>query len=106
MVTKKDRRHSGYVTPRATVSKKDIEKFDLVIDTFYDDWADYRDGFRNWYRDFKLIKRIRHKTICKTYPELVEKRLKMNLKQKRLLKRRNAMKNKCKVSNNNKVKRR
>lgn len=84
MVTKKDRRHSGYVTPRATVSKKDLEKYDLVIDSFYDDWSNYRDGFRDWFKDFKLIKRIRGKV----YSELAEKRLKMNQRQKMLLKRR------------------
>lgn len=93
MVTKKDRRHSGYVTPNATVSKKDLEKYDLVIDSFYDDWSNYRDGFRDWFRDFKLIKRIHSKVRCRVYPTLVEKRLKMNQKQKILLKRRMAMKN-------------
>ena len=96
MVTKKDRRHTGYVTPQATVSKKDLEKFDLFISPFYDDWEDYRDGFRDWFRDFKLIKRIHGNLRCRVYPELVEKRLRMNLKQKMLLKRRNAMKNKRK----------
>ncbi len=92
MVTKKDRRHSGYVTPRATVSKKDLEEYDLVIDCFYDDWLNYRDGFRDWFRDFKLIKRIDSKVKCRVYPELIEKRLRMNLKQRMLLKRRIAMK--------------
>jgi hypothetical protein len=92
MVTKKDRRHSGYVTPRATVSKKDLERCDLFIDDFYDDWTNYRDGFREWFNDFKLIKRIRGRVKCRVYPELVEKRLRMNKKQKMLLKRRKLMK--------------
>lgn len=93
MVTKKDRRHSGYVTPHATVSPKDLVKYDLVINDFYDEWQNYRDGLRDGYRDFKKIKKI--------YPtgwnyvwcsEFVEKRIRMNLKQKRLLKRRRARK--------------
>ena len=96
MVTKKDRRHSGYITPRATVSKTDLERFDLFINPFYDDWEDYRDGFRDWFRDFKLIKRINHKVKCRVYPELVEKRLRMNRKQNMLLKRRKLMKSKRK----------
>ena len=56
MITKKDRRHNGYVTPKSFISGKDLEKFGITIDTFYDDWEDYRDGFRDWFRDFKLIK--------------------------------------------------
>lgn len=31
MITKKDRRHSGYVAPNPTISKKDLIKFDLFI---------------------------------------------------------------------------
>jgi len=96
MVTKKDKRHSGYITPAAIVSKKDLEKYNLVIDRFYDDWLNYRDGFRDWFRDFKLIKRIGGKIKCRMYPELIEKRLRMNLKQKKLLKRRITMKNRRK----------
>lgn len=89
MVTKKDRRHSGYVTPQATVSPKDLVKYDLCINDFYDEWLNYRDGLRDGYRDFKKIKKI--------YPtgwndvwcsELIEKRICMNKKQKRLLQRR------------------
>ena len=96
MVSKKDRRHSGYVAPRATVSKKDLGKYDLVINSFYDDWLNYRDGFRDWFGDFKLIKRIHSKVGCRAYPELAEKRLRMNQKQKMFLKRRISMKNKQK----------
>jgi len=86
MVTKKDRRHSGYVAPQPTISKKDLIKYDLFINTFYDDWNDYRDGFRDFLSDFKKIKRIhkgRGKYLCNG---IIEKRICMNLKQKKLLK--------------------
>ncbi|MBS3171798.1 hypothetical protein J4449_04265 [Candidatus Woesearchaeota archaeon] len=93
MVTKKDRRHNGYVSPRATISFKDIIKYDLFINDFYDDWEDYRDGFRDWFGDFKLIKKIKLSQFSHN-PELATKRLKMNKKQKILLRRRKLRKNK------------
>ncbi len=87
MVTKKDRRHSGYVSPPATVSKRELIENDLFIDDFYDDWRDYRDGFRDWFRDFKKIKNIKGRK----WGHSVEKRIRMNKKQKKLLRRRKAM---------------
>lgn len=90
MVTRKDRRSSGYVTPYPTVSKKNIIKYDFFLNPFYDEWCDYRDGLRDWFKDFKKIKKI-HRRKCFN-EELVEKRIRMNLKQKNLLKRRKAMK--------------
>ncbi|MFH1072765.1 MAG: hypothetical protein V1743_05025 [Nanoarchaeota archaeon] len=87
MKTKKDRRHSGYVTPQATVSPKDQKEF--FINPIYDEWNNYRDGFRDWFRDSTLIKRIWKNHF---WEEMVEKRIKMNKKQKRLLQRRKAMK--------------
>ncbi|MEK6942518.1 MAG: hypothetical protein AABX00_00460 [Nanoarchaeota archaeon] len=93
MVSRKDRRKSGYVTPDSTIPRKGIIKYDFFINDFYDDWVDYRDGFRDWFRDFKKIK-----SIDPSYKEfnerLYEKRAKMNAKQKKLLKRRKAMKRK------------
>lgn len=80
----------GYVTPEPTVSKKDLIKYDLFVDPFYDDWCNYRDGFRDFISDFKKIKNIhraRGKYLCE---EVIEKRIRMNLKQKKLLKRRQA----------------
>lgn len=90
MVTRKDRRKSGYITPRATISKKDLMKYDLdvFIIPFYDDWCDYRDSFRDWFRDFKKIKKI-HRQERRCFNEkLVEKRIQMNKKQKKFLIRR------------------
>ena len=98
MVTKKDRRHSGYVTPRATISCKALIKYDLFINDFYDDWTDYRDGFRNWFKDFKLIKKIKFGEFSYNH-DVVAKRLQMNKKQKILLRRRKLRKNKIKRFN-------
>jgi hypothetical protein len=86
MVSKKKRRHSGYVTPRSDISKKDLIKYDLFVDIFYDDWDDWRDGFRDWFWDFKLIKKI-NPSVCYFDEEMYEKRIRMNKKQKKLLKR-------------------
>ena len=85
-MNKKKRRHSGWICPQATISKKEIFKNDLFIDMYYDDWEDHRDGFREWYKDFKKIKKIPSKKCY--FSELTIKRIRMNAKQKRLLKRR------------------
>src|SRR3989338_9071727 len=92
MVTKKDRRHNGYVSPRATISFKDIIKYDLFINDFYDDWEDYRDGFRDWFGDFKKIKKLRR--LNGANEDLIRKRISMNNKQKRLSIRRKKAKSK------------
>jgi len=98
MVTKKDRRHSGYVTPNPAIPVKDLMKYDLFLTPFYDDWENYRDGLRDWYGDFKLIKDTGHiKCYC---TELHEKRRCMNLKQKKLIERRRAMKSRCIIDRN------
>jgi len=86
------KRKSGYITPDLTISKKDLIKYDLFINTFYDDWFNYRDGFRDFISDFKKIKKIhksRGKYLCR---EVIQKRIRMNIKQKKLLKRRQAKK--------------
>ncbi|MFH0869891.1 MAG: hypothetical protein V1866_02440 [archaeon] len=88
MVTNKDRRHDGYVTPRSTVSKEELVKYNIFIDAFYDDWENYRDGFRNRFKDFKTIKQVRYGKSKRFSSELFAKRIRMNLKQKKLLKRR------------------
>lgn len=86
----KKRRHSGYKSPNATVSKKDIIKYDLFIDTYYDDWSDYRDGLRDCISDFKKIKKFVPRWINE---EIRTKRVRMNMKQKYLLRRRLKKKN-------------
>ena len=84
MVTKKDRRHNGYVTPQATIPNKLLLKFHLFVDEFYDDWEDYRDGFRDCFKDFKKIKNVHMRRGIYFNQELFEKRIQMNKKQERL----------------------
>lgn len=90
MATQKDRRQNGYISPKATISKKDLLENDLFIIPIYDDWKDYRDGVRDWFRDFKKIKKIHFKRRRYFCIDFFEKRIRMNLKQKKLLKRRRA----------------
>ena len=87
MVSKKDRRHSGYISPENTVSKKDLIEYNLFIDDFYDDWVNYRDGFRDWYRDSKTIKNVRKRSNS-NFQEPLDKRIRMNKKQEKLILRR------------------
>lgn len=94
MVSRKRRRHSGRVTPRSDVPKKLLKKHNLFIDPFYNEWANYRDGFRDWIRDFKLIKDIKLKRSTYFNEDLVRKRILMNKKQQRLLIRRKKIKGK------------
>lgn len=94
MVSKKDRRRSGYITPRATVSKKELIRYNLFITPFYDDWEDYRDSLRDWYSDFKTIK---NPDPCALPKNMYWKRIRMNKKQKKLLKRRQAKRCKRKL---------
>ena len=87
MVRTKARRKSGYITPQLTISKKELVIQNLFLNEFYDDWEDWRDGFRDWYKDFKTIKNITVEKK-KVYGEKYDKRMRMNEKQKNLLCRR------------------
>ncbi len=91
MARKRWKRKSGYFTPQPTISFKEIIREGFFINPVYGDWVDYRDGARDWYRDFKTIKKIGSKNEHR-YDESVWKRIKMNLKQKRLILRRKARK--------------
>src|SRR3989338_1879085 len=82
MLTKKDRRQSGYYTPRATVPVKALIKDDLFINPIYDDWLDYRDGMRDCFGEYKKIKKL-DPGYEKYNDTLYDKRIKMNNKQKR-----------------------
>jgi len=90
MVSLKDRRHSGRYTPRATGSPKELIAADLFIKEEYSDWDNYRDSFRDWFKDFKLIKCIPFKYAHYLNNSYWEKRDLMNKKQELLLKRRKA----------------
>lgn len=88
MRTAKARRHSGYVNPHCTIRlpKEDLITNCLEPQPYYSDWDDHRDGFRDWSRDGKKIKKTLHKVWNP------KKRKKLNDKQKLLLKRRKAKK--------------
>jgi hypothetical protein len=93
MTSKKDRRHSGYVSPASTIKAKRKEIIDNCIEPqdFYSEWDNYRDGQRDYYRDNKKIK----KTINKYKKELSSyeiKRIKYNEKNQKMLKIRKAKK--------------
>ena len=81
--TKKDRRHSGRYYPRPTTNDPEAQAY---IQEEYDDWDNYRDGFRNWQGDGKKILRINNEKYLWS-----DKVKYMNAKNKRLLKRKNLM---------------
>ncbi len=86
-MNKKDRRHSGRVTPQTTAEMpyKEIIAQGLEPQEFWDDWVDYRDGMRG--RNDKT--RILRKPRC--YYDMT-KVLKYNKKNKLMIKRRKARK--------------
>lgn len=92
MVRKKWKRKSGYTIPSLTISKRDLLENNLSLNPSYDDWSDWRDGFRDWFSDFKTIKKINFHKAKHLDDKLVQKRITMNQKQKRLLNRRKVMK--------------
>ncbi len=57
MVTKKDRRHDGWVSPRLVKGAKVKDAIDNALEPqdYWDDWEDYRDGFRH-NKDRKLLR--------------------------------------------------
>lgn len=94
MISTKDRRNSGKYTPTTDISKKELLANNIEIPAEYDDWNNYRDGFRDWYRDGKMIKNSYKRKYHKYHSENDIKRTALNNKQKRLLKIRAARKNK------------
>ena len=87
---KKDKRHSGWVTPRPTIPLKVLHAEDLFIDKFYDDWEDYRDGQRNITGDRTKFKKnsILRKMITWMDDNTINMLRRNNMKLKRHLKRR------------------
>lgn len=47
---------TGWVSPKPTVPIKGLEKNDLFLDDFYDEWQDHRDGFRAPFDNQKIRK--------------------------------------------------
>ena len=114
-LSKKDRRHSGWIYPDSTLRcpKKYIIDNCLEPTPFYDDWKERRDGFRDYITDWKKIKDTSWKCSWNNcgygFPSDKEKvidrltgfkryicwchyRNRANSNQKRLLLRRKAMK--------------
>ena len=85
-LNKKKRRHSGWVTPRTTLKAKRQWLIDNCLEPqpFYDEWEDYRDGFR----DHGDRTRISTCPYCIKYCSF----RKWNKKNKLLLKRRKVRK--------------
>lgn len=86
MKNNKIRKNSGYYTPQLVISKKQLIQEHLFVNPVYNEWLNYRDGFRNWFRDNKLIKKIERLRF--RYFDFFEKTIIMNKKQKKLLNRR------------------
>ena len=94
------KKRTGWVTPNSTIRmpRRYIIDNGLEPQKHWDDWQDYRDGFRDWASDRKKLKKDSIILYKSWYPELIEKLLKNNNKLKRLLKRRKAMKNNPRVA--------
>ena len=59
MVTKKDRRHDGWIYPNSTLRCPRQYIIDNCLEPtpYWDDWKEYRDGFRDNIKDWKKIKK-------------------------------------------------
>ena len=59
--TRKEKKQSGWVTPRwpknPGVGYKEAIQEALEPQPFYDDWKDWRDGMRNYYKDASHFKK-------------------------------------------------
>jgi len=84
MARKRWKRKSGYVTPKLTIKRKQLEQNNLFLNPSYNDWEDWRDSQRDLFRDFKLIKNFNEKEYPFYSKEIIKKRLRMNLKQIKL----------------------
>ncbi len=95
-MNKKDRRHSGWVTPSTTLKLKRKEIIDNCLEPqiFYDDWNNYRDSFRHWYKDRSKLKKylIKYHSHIEENCKICTKIRQDNFKIKKLLKIRKAKK--------------
>lgn len=89
-ISKKDKRHSGRISPRIShPSMKYSEIFEEGLDEpdFYDDWQDWRDGQRAYYKDASRFKKnMQRKRFDSPYikdyqkPEHINKKLTRELR--------------------------
>lgn len=95
-ISKKDKRNSGRISPRISHPKmKYSEIFDEGLDEqdFYDDWQDWRDGQRAYFRDASRFKKnTRHKYFDSPYVKEWQKPNHVNKKLTRELRIRKAAK--------------
>ena len=95
MITKKIRRHSGWHEPRVTIKapKGYIINNCLEPQPFYDEWINYRDGYRDFLKDRTKRKHESLIDMWRNYDEETANKFKENnYKIKRLLSRRRAKK--------------
>lgn len=94
MATNRKKRKTGYVAPESTIpeNKDYIIQNCLEPKEFYDDWVDHRDGFRDWIKDGKKIKKRPRVLLEDCGCEICKERIRRNDKQRKLLRRRKAMK--------------
>ena len=113
-ISKKDRRHNGWIYPDSTLRCPKQYIIDNCIEPqpYYDNWVERRDGFRDYLTDGKKIKNVEYKCcgcpdlylsdkeevlmrlcgIKKYICSICEHRKKWNKKQRKLLKIRAARK--------------
>lgn len=96
-MTKKNRRHSGWVTPRWAGQGKYSEAIEEGTEPqmFWDDWQDYRDGLR-YDDDLTHIRGVRNGYNKNNFQEEI---VKINKKLKKKLAIRKAIKEKKNVKN-------
>ena len=80
MVSKKNRRHSGWVSSKSTIndSKQNIINECLEPQLYYDTWVESRDGFRDYGIDYKKICRRPENLIVNCQCDRCSKIIHMN----------------------------
>ena len=76
----KSKRKSGYVNPNLSFSYKLIIQEDLFINRYWDDWCDYRDGFRDGSRDKTKIRKPHTMFLDEIERKIQNRRLKNKLR--------------------------
>ena len=99
MISKKDRRHSGWCMPHSTIDmpKKWLIDNCLEPQIFWDDWNEYRDGYRDYIGDRTRKKKVNFIRMWDSYTNDYWDEFKENWKKDRWkimkkLSRRKAMK--------------
>lgn len=98
--SKKQRRHSGWTTPNSTIRMPKNYIIDNCLEPqiFWDNWNDYRDGYRDYLGDRSKKKKLSFIRMWDSFEsdywtEYIINWKKDRFKIQRLLKRREAMQN-------------